>query len=225
MTIKALVQLSESDKRILFAVLIAFVLIFVIIGLIGKLITRIMKQQGKRIDGQVSDVLTTFVITERKKFIPYARKKNYRLFFKQSWIPLTLIIMAVALLLIADGINKDFSYNPFNKDDGFGTLFFIWDFSDQDSYTYVFGIKLLAKWPPLVASPHLVKEAWLGYVFVPFVIVGGIWYLIDAQCLIARTIRIYQIANKNLGADLDNFNQGNALAKQPMSNQQNSNEN
>ena len=73
-----LVSLSENDKRLIFALLIVFVLVFVLIGYIGFLITRIMKWQGKKIDAVVADAVVSRVITTKKHFKEYARKKNWR---------------------------------------------------------------------------------------------------------------------------------------------------
>ena len=207
-----LVALSENDKRLLIALLLVLILFFVLIGYLGMLITKVMKWQGKRLDNEVADVIVTRVITNRKQFLPYARKKNWRIFFKSAVIPILIILTAFIVLLIRDIIEKDFSYNPFNHKDGFGTVLFLWDFSNPDSYTKVFGLTILAEWPPLLNEPHVVAEAWCGYVFVPLIIVGGLWYLWVLQSLISRTIRMYKLARIAFDKHLDTFNQTDALS-------------
>lgn len=208
-----LIALSENDKRLLIALLLVLILFFVLIGYLGMLITKVMRWQGKRLDNEVADVIVTRVITDRKHFLPYARKKNWRIFFKSAVIPILIILTAFIVLLIRDIIEQDFSYNPFNHKDGFGTLLFLWDFSNPDSYTKVFGLTILAEWPPLLNEPHLVAEAWCGYVFVPLIIIGGLWYLWVLQSLISRTIRMYKLARKAFDKNLDAFDQTSAISE------------
>lgn len=208
-----LLALSENDKRLILALLLVLILFFVLIGYLGMLIIRVMKWQGKRLDAEVADVLVTRVITDRKHFIPYARKKNWRIFFKSAVIPVLIMFTALIVLLVRNIIERDFSYNPFNHHDGFGTVLFIWNFQDPDSYTQVFGLTVLCKWPPLINEPHLVAEAWCGYIFVPLILIGGLWYLWVLQSLISRTIRVYKLARTAFSKNLDNFNQTDALAQ------------
>ena len=199
-----LVSLSENDKRLIFAVLIVFVLVFVLIGYLGYLVTRVMKWQGKKLDHLVADPVITRVITDKKHFISYARKKNWRLFFKQAYIPILIMITGVGFLILRDALLHDFSYNPFNKEDGFSTILFLWDFS----VCFTRGTEgLVVKWPQLINTPHFVLEAWGGYLFVIFTVTGLIWYLIVLQALIARTIRLYKLSTTAFEKTLEGFNQ------------------
>lgn len=207
-----LVSLSENDKRLLIALLLVLILVFVLIGYIGMLITRIMKWQGKMLDNLVADALYTRVVTTRKHFFKYANKKNWRMFYKQSWVGILIIIVSVLVLVIRNAIVKDFSYNPFNQENGFATVLFLWDFGNQDYYTTIFGIKVLSQWPGLINSPHFVLDAWASYVFVPGVIIGGLWYFWATQCFIARTIRMIRLSRTAFDKNLDNFNQNDAIA-------------
>lgn len=206
-----LVSLSENDKRLIFALLIVFVLVFVLIGYIGFLITRIMKWQGKKIDAVVADAVVSRVITTKKHFKEYARKKNWRLFFKQAYIPILILLVAAIVLIVRDAIYKDFSYNPFNKENGFATLLFMWDFSGCFTRQ---GASLLVNWPVLINSPHLVADAWGGYIFGVLVIVGGVWYFLALQSLIARTIRLFSLSGTVFEKTLEGFNQNAQFAQQ-----------
>ena len=58
-----LIQFTENDKRIIFALLIVIILVFVLIGLLGSLVVRTMKWQGKKCDTLVSDVVTNRIVT------------------------------------------------------------------------------------------------------------------------------------------------------------------
>ena len=202
-----LVKLSETEKRVIFALIILVVLVFVLIALIGSLIVKAMKYQGKKMDTLVSDVVTTRVITTRKQFLPYARKKNRQLYFKQSIIPIIIMFVAATILIVYDIINKNFAYNPFNTTNGFGTLIYTFDFKDPAIYKEFFGVKIIADWPTVVNHPHFVWEAWAGYLFVPLAIVGGIWYLVVTQAFIARMWRMRKLSRQVFEKPLDNFNQ------------------
>ena len=218
-----LVSLSENDKRLIFALLLVFILVFVLIGYIGFLITRVMKWQGKKLDHVVADPVVTRVITDKKHFRRYARKKNWRLFFKQSWIGVVILLVGSLVLLFRDIFTHDWAYNVFEyKQTGFGTILFIWDFSK--CITRPEGMGLVLNWPELINTPHLEAQAWASYIFVTCLIIGGLWYLIALQALIARTIRMYKLCSSAFDKTLEGFNQNQqaatiAAAKYPDNNQ------
>ncbi|MCQ2815177.1 MAG: hypothetical protein MJ227_02665 [Bacilli bacterium] len=207
-----LISLSESDKRFIFALALVILLLFVIVWYIGFIITRVMKSQGKKLDDAVHDVVVTRVITDPKSFKKYARKKNWRMFFKQAAVPLLICLIASLTLVIGNSIMKDFSYNPFSSvDKGFASLLFLWDFDNPDYYTTVFGMKVLSSWPPLTNTPHFVVNAIPSYIFVPGILVGGVWYLIVCQAFIARRLRIRALSKSIFEKSLDNYNQSQAF--------------
>ncbi len=213
--------LSENDKRLIFALLLLIILVFVLIGYIGFIVTRIMKWQGKKMDTLVSDVVVTRTITKKIPFFNYARKKNWRLFFKQSWVAVIILLVGALTLVIRDAVMRDFSYNIFDYNvTGFNTILFLWDFSGVYQRQ---GASILLNWPVLINEPHVSPEAWTSYVFMSCMIVGGGWYLIAIQSLIARTIRMFQLSTSVFEKSLDGFNQNKQL--QPMNNpaQQNNN--
>ena len=204
-----LIQLSENDKRAIFIFLLAFIIFVALIGYIGYIIKRVMIFQGKKMDTLSHDVIVTKVITNKKDFYRYARKKNWRTFFLQSWIPLTIILFGVIVLLARNAATNDWGYNllDYNKT-GFNTIFFIWDFGNIDKYTtQVFGMTLLARWPDLIHSPEWHKEAWASYIFFPCILVGGLWYLVTLQCVLSRTIRMYQLGHSVFDSSLEGYNQ------------------
>ena len=214
------ISLTENDKRLIVALLLVVILVFVLIGYIGMIITRVMKWQGKKMDNLVHDVVVTKVITDKKHFIRYGRMKNWRTFFKQAWKPIIIMTVGIIVLLVRNMIYRDFSYNVFDyKKTGFGTLLFLWDFSSKDIYTTVFGIKVLAKWPPLLNTPHFELEAWASYIFMPCMIVGGGWYLVALQSLIARTIKLYKLSHSVFDKSLDGYNQNNPTNNPNLNNQ------
>lgn len=219
--IPVLLKLSENDKRIIIAICLVIILLFVLIGVIGSIVVRTMKWQSKKCDTLVSDVVVNRIVTTPHQLRVYARKKNIRYFIKQAWIPILLILAGVLIIIIHNAVTKNWSYNPFNIEDGFGSLLFVWDFKDPDSYTKVFGITVMASWPPLANEPHFVVEALASYFAVPLVIVGACWYLVVAQAYLARTLRAYKLSKQVFEKSLDGFNQNTPINPQPMENNQN----
>jgi len=217
-----LIKLTENDKRVVIALLFAIILIFVIIGLLGSLIVRTMKWQGKKCDTLVSDVVTNHIVKTPRQLRKYAAKKNARYFIKQAWIPIIILLIGAATICIRNAITKDWSYDILNYNNGtineggtgFGTLLFIWDFKDESSYTTIFGLRLLAKWPPLINEPHFSVDAIWCYVYMTCMVVGGTWYVIAAQAYLARTIRAIKLSKKVFEKSLDNFDQ-NTPPQQP----------
>ena len=165
-----------------------------------------MKWQAKKCDTLVSDVVTNHVVTTPLQLRLYARKKNSRYFIKQAWIPIILVIAGVLIIVIRDAVKQDWSYNPFNINDGFGTLFFVWDFKNAPQTT-IFGFTIISDWPPFANEPHFEAEALVSYIAVPLLIVGACWYLVAAQAYLARTIRAYHLSKKVFEKSLDNFDQ------------------
>ena len=197
-----LIQLTESDKRIIFVLLAVFILILVLIAYIGYLITKIMKWQGKKINNHITDVVLTRVITNEKDFKRYAKKKNWWLFYHQARIPALIVVIAIVFYIVVSSI---IGYrNPFDRYTGFATLLFVWDFSTLITVPES-GAGVLINWPQLVNTPHIVAEAWVSYIFVPAVIGGGIWYLINVQAFIARYIQINKLGQKIYNEQIENF--------------------
>ena len=209
-----LIQLTENDKRIIIALCLVIILLFVLIGLIGSLVIRVMKWQSKKCDTLVSDVVTNHIVTTPHQLRVYARKKNVRYFIKQAWIPLLVILIGALVYIIHNIVYNNWAYNPFNYDDGFGTLLFIWDFNDPDSFATIFGFKVLAKWPPLVNEPHIVVDAIWSYFAVPLVVIGFLWYLVVAQAWLARSIRAWKLSKQVFEKSLEGFNQNTVVPSQ-----------
>ena len=219
MDLVLLIKLTENDKRFIIALCLVIILVFVLIGLIGALVVRTMKWQAKKCDTLVSDVVTNHIITTPHQLRVYAHKKNIRYFLKQAWIPLIIVLVGVILLVIHNAVNNNWAYNPFNLDDGFGTLLFAWDFSTIIT-TPENGVGLLLNWPAQINAPHFVVEAIYSYIAVPCLIVGGIWYLVSAQAYLARTIRAHKLAKTIFEKSLDNFNQNTPAPENINSEQQ-----
>ena len=203
-----LLQLTENDKRLIFALLLVVILVIVLIGYLGFLLTRLMKWQGKKMDTLIHDVVVTKVITDKKHLIRYGRVKNYNLFFKQAYIPVIIMTVAAIILIIHNSITRNWLYNPFSTEDGFGTIFWTWKLSNE----YTDGS--LIKFNKLVIdnTPHLVSEAWAGYIAAPCLLVGGTWYFIVVLSFLSRTIMLYKRSREVFEKSLEGFNQTNQVS-------------
>ena len=205
-----LIKLSENDRRIIIALLFAIIILFVLIGLLGSLVIRIMKWQGKKCDALINEVVVNRIVATPRQLKSYARKKNSRYFIKQAWIPVILITLGALLLIIHNAVFNNWKYNPFNTNDGFGTLLFVWDFG------HIFtkpesGSGILVNWPKLINEPHFEAKALFSYFIVPCFIVGGLWYFFIAQGYLARTMRAHKLAKTVFDKSLDNYNQNTPI--------------
>ena len=207
---KSFISLSDKDKRVILIFFLLLIVTIAFIAVIGAIITRVMKWQGKKMDDLTHDVVVTNVIDNRKDFMRFARIKNWRLFFKQAWIPLLIMFVASMTLIIRNAATNDWTYNLVDyKDTGFNTLFFVWDFKDPSIYHKFFGINIICDWPIIINYPHLSIHAWASYIFFFGMIVGGTWYLLVLQCVIARTIRMHQLSYDLFRKSLDGYNKYN----------------
>lgn len=220
----SLIQLTENDKRVLIAIVIVVIVILALIGLIGSIIYRVMKWQAKKMDTLCHDVTVTRVITDKNHFIKYGRKKNWREFFKQAWIPFLILAADFIFIMIYESC-VGWNYNPFSQDNGFASLFYTWELSSTE---YI-NIWLLAfrKWV-VTHEAQFIPSAWPGYIFGFVLIGGGAWYLVAVQCLVSRTFRLYTLSKSIFEKSLEGYNQNDAISKEINSasvNSQNNNQN
>ena len=213
-----LVSLSENDKRLIFALVIIFVLVLVLVGYLGYLLNKLMRWQGKKTDTLIHDVVYYRVITDKKSLIKYGRKKNWALFFKQAYIPVIITLVGAIVLIIRNAISDDWGYNPFNSQNGLGTIFWTWKFSGEltgDTYSWIRFNKLVVD-----NTPHLVASGWAGYISAPCFIVSIIWYFFASSSFLARTVKLYARSKQVFEKSLDGFNQNQTEAKETEENKE-----
>ena len=221
MNLISLVQLTESDKRLIAAILLLLILLFIIVGYLVVLIEKIMKYQGDYIDKVMHDMVITCVITDSKKFKKIAFYKNRQKLFLSARIPaIILMVSGLATLLSviiynANGWTLDFlQYNDGTANvggSGFTTILFLWDFNaplaDRIPHTFnIFGHVITDMQPPLINTPHLSVMAIPSYIIVITFLVGIIWFLVEVQAYIARTFRIFKLAKSIYSKSLKDFN-------------------
>lgn len=212
---RLLISLSEKDKRVILIFFLLIIVAIAFIAIIGAIITRVMKWQGRRMDDLTHDVVVTNVIDNKKDFLRYARIKNWYTFFKQAWKPLLILLATSLIIIIHNGATNNWQYDMLDYEKtGFNTLFFIWDFNDPNIYHSFFGIKMICDWPTIINYPHFSLEAWASYLFFFGMIIGGAWYLVALQCVIARTIRMYKLSYDLYRKSLDGYNKYQADQQQ-----------
>ena len=198
----SLIKLTENDKRLIIVLLLVFILLFVIIGYIGLLVRKIMSAQAAKADDMLHDVVEAGVITNERKLFWFGIRKNYREFIKRSWIPFLIMLVSSTVLLFYCIFSKNWHYNIWDYEkEGFNTLFYVHDWSafytsTEEGFTI--------SWPTLLSTPHLSGEAWVSYIFVPGMIVGGSWFTFQVQGYIARTIRIFKLSKKTFRKTMEN---------------------
>ncbi len=180
--------MNENDRRALIIVIVLLLFIFLILGLIGMAIRAILLHQSKAADTLMYDVAVTHVVNNPADYRKLGRKKNARLFFRQSFIPFLVIALGVLIWVIYSSITSTFDHNIFEE---FADLLFLWDFKNPDNYTVVFGITLLAKWPDLIEGhPTFAVEHLASYVEVILIVGGSLAYLYAAQGFMVRALTI-----------------------------------
>ena len=198
----SLIKLTENDKRLIIVLLLVLILFFVIVGYIGVLVRKIMSHQAKKADDMLHDVVEAGVITNENRLWRFGIRKNWRVFFKSAWVPFLIMLLSSTIFLLYCIFSRNWSYNIWDYEkEGFNTLFYVHDWSvffvsNSDGFTIT--------WPKLLSTPHLSGEAWVSYLFVPGMIVGGLWFLYQVQAYIARSIRIYQLSRKAFRKTMEN---------------------
>ena len=205
MFLHTLVTLSDNDKRLIFSLLLVVIIILAFISFLGYALFRLLKWQGKKTDTLIHDVVVYKVITDKKHLIRYGRKKNWTLFFKQVYIPFIILLVGGIVLFIHNSLTNNWAYNIFSTTDGFGTLFWTWRATGEMT-----GAQFdLIRFQKIVVdnTPHLVREAWAGYIVGLCILVGGTWYLVISSCLLARTFYLYKRSKEVFEKSLEGYRQ------------------
>ncbi len=199
------IKLTENDKRLIIVLLLVLILVFVIVGYLTLLIKKIMKAQANKMEDLIHDVVVTGVVIDSKHLLKYGIKKNHRQLFKDSWIPFLIMVVSALILVLYCLFNQNWSINVFDYERyGIGTLFYVFDWANVPKSTF-FGLEIVSDWPEVISTPHWSNDAWASYIFVPGMLVGGVWYLIMVQAYIARLYRLIKLSKTIFNKSLNNF--------------------
>ena len=189
--IYAAIKLSENTKKALIILFLVFIILFVLVGYISLAVQGVMKRQGSKADAMLNNVVKAEYFEKEKPFRRFAWKKNIKVFFLEARIPFLILLVAWFTYLLYCLFTAKWGYNPLNRTDGFGTLFFELSSWPREKF---FGINLISGWPEVITKPHFEVTAIFSYLFVPANLVGGLWFLYCTQAYIARSLRIGKIA-------------------------------
>lgn len=198
---------NENTKRVLYTIFLLLIIVLALLSLIGGTILRVLDYQGRLLDREISDPIKKCrLIRDQKHFMKYAVKKNKIIFFRDSLLPIGIILAGVALLIIYYAVGDNWGYNPWSMENGFGSLLITWDFSTIFKVNPNGAAGLLVNWPEVSHAPSFNINNWCGYVTCTCWLVGGIWYLYEVQGLMGRTFRILRLKKTIYEKTLENFN-------------------
>ena len=175
--------LSDTDKRVAIIAVVIAIVAFFLIAAIGIAVRRMMIHQSKRADSMMYDVVKTHVVTTTSEFRRLGRKKNARAFYRDSLLPFGIALLGVLIYLIANLATGKWGENIFAN---FGELFIQYDWHDEGVWTKVFGMTLLASWPPVSHQPTFVLSHLPDYIECVLFIVAMALYLYACFGYISR---------------------------------------
>ncbi len=200
--ILASVQLEQTDKKLIIAAIIILTILLIVFVLLGALIRTITNAFGKKLDDLVSDAVRLRVIDNKKDFKKYAFTKSGRKFVKDATPGVLIILVSVIFYVIYGLVTNVWTGKYFTE---FSTIFWKWDFSNEDNYVIVWGMKILNHWPELTNTPHLVAEYYPSYILSTLWIVGGVYIFMAAWAFFSRALYVSKRANDVYSKSLENF--------------------
>lgn len=175
--------LSDTDKRVAIIAVVIAIVAFFLVAAIGIAVRRMMIHQSKRADSMMYDVVKTHVVTTTSEFRRLGRKKNARAFYRDSLLPFGIALLGVLIYLIANLATGKWGENIFAN---FGELFIQYDWHAEGVWTKVFGMTLLASWPPVSHQPTFVLPHLPDYIECVLFIVSMALYLYACFGYISR---------------------------------------
>jgi|GEM_PF-745320 len=186
--------ISEADRRALIIGVVILFLLFLLAALIGWAVRATSRFQAQGAHELVLPYLNHGIIRDGNHFRSLGYRKNNRLFFHQSWIPVLIMFTSLIVWVVGSAIRKSWSANIFGE---FGDLFFQWDFAHAKK-AVVFGRTVLADWPARKAGyPRWVGAHTSSYLAVFLLLVGGIGFLVAAQAYFSRFVEIISLSHRD----------------------------
>ncbi len=202
-------EMNESDRRLLTVLLVIFVILFIVFALFGLGVRALLRNQGKKVDSYMYQVVTSHVASDKRKFHKIARKKNNRLYFKQSSPAVVFALIATLFFVISFTVRK--AWGSARLFDEFGDLFFKFDFSE--SFVKFWGLRLIGDWPKVSHYPSFVLSHLCSYIAGGLFVLSITWYVIASGAYMSRMLSARRIANKVYSGSLEDFNMNEDLAK------------
>ncbi len=194
-----LFSLSESDKRVLVALVLVIILVLIIVGYLVKLIKYIVTVQAHYVDKAMYDILDANLITDKKVFFKVSWEKSRRKFYFDARIPMIILILSFALLIIYQTVIGNYSWEFVGR--YLSDASFKLDFPTSK----FFGMNLISDWPTI--SKHSVFHfnevgAWITYLFFVSAVYGAIHFIVCTCALMARDIYTIKAGNEYFHKDI-----------------------
>ncbi len=206
-----LIQLSESDKRILISLLLILILLFVLVGYLVKFIKYLLRVQGDYVEKSMYDILDADLIEDKNHFFKVSWEKNTRKFYFSARLPVIVLICLLSIILIYQTVIEDYSWDFIGfylKEASFKL-----DWPTQN----FFGIQVVNNWPTIAKASvfYFNKfDAWLTYLVFIVGIYAIIHFLLCSISLLARNIRTIKVGNDYFKKDLDELKKAKLNARQ-----------
>jgi hypothetical protein len=208
-----LIQLSESDKRVLIALLLALIIVIILFGYLVKIIKYILKRKCDFVSTSMYDLLDANVVKDAKHFRKFSWQKNRIKFYFEARLPIFFIILSwFIILLYMCVVGFDLSFiGKYTQD-----LTLVLDWSESGDLLLDF-IPVFANWPKVVKVPvfHFDKiDAWLTYLFDLGILYGTIHFVLCSIVLLARNIKTITLSHDYFKKDIEQLKQAKLKARQ-----------
>ena len=212
MIINFLIQLSESDKRVLIALCLVLIILIILFGYLVKLIKYILGKKADYVDNSMYDLLDANVILDKKHFRRVSWEKNRRKFYFEARLPIFFLLLSWFMIFIyMCVVGFDLSFiAKYNND-----LVLKLDWSESMILLLDF-IPAFAKWPEVVKVPvfHFNKiDAWLTYLFDIGFIYSIIHFILCSIVLLARNIGTIKTSSEYFKKDLKQLKEAKIKAR------------
>ena len=186
---------SNNIWKVVLTILIIFLSIFFIFGLIGRAIQVGLQNQSKKVDQQMSKLITAKVVTNEKEFVRIAKYKSKVYFFKHTIPPMIILSVTLIMWLICMSINN-WSQSMFVL---LGQMIYPW----EGAPTFI---------PPLgfdfssVTANYVDMSNWFSImtlITLGLFFVGIIYYFIEVSGFLARKFRIRKLSRTMFSRNLD----------------------
>ena len=194
--------MSDADRRALIIFLIIAVIVFIIIALIGFAVRKTMAFQMKRADNMMYNVTVAHVVNSPKEFKRFGKKKNNRLFYRQSLIPFLIAVVGLVIWIITCAATDNWGINPFHD---ISDLFFAYDWEEEGLFVNVFGLSLLSRWPSVTHTPEFLVEHIPSYLCFIIWIVAIVYYAVVCQAYLSRHVMILRRARTVFEKSLEDY--------------------
>ncbi len=183
--------------------------ILLLAGFIGMLVRYITNKMGERIESNIAEPIKYRIIENGKDAMKYGRKKNARMFVKESTpsiIALTFVLIFWIVYSLCTLSGGGFSTNHFAN---FNDLFFKFDATWEKDFIGFYKLMSLS----VKEYPQWVGAHWASYIIVTIFILATTYLFIVSQAFIGRAIKLRRIIEETYKNSLKGFNFYDETAK------------